>query len=120
MHSGRIERLAAELQHEIARILQQELKDPRVGFVTITRVELSKDGSHAKVFYSCLGAAEERMRSQEALERSVRFLRSLIKKRFRLKIIPALHFHFDESIAGAIAVSAAIDRMAQPGGRHGT
>ena len=85
MPSPRTARLAHQLQQEIATIIQQELKDPRLGFVTITRVELSSDLAHAKVFYSCLGTPEERTRSDEALEHSVRFIHGLLKKRLRLK-----------------------------------
>ena len=113
MRSERTERLAQQFQQEIATILQQELKDPHLGFVTITKVQLSKDGSHAKVFYSCLGGTEERARSQEALDRSARFLYGLLKKRFRLKVIPALSFHYDASIEGSIEISAMLDRINQ-------
>ena len=113
MRGERIERVASQFQQEIATILQQELKDPTLGFVTITRVELSKDLSHAKVFFSCLGPAEERTRSQETLEHSARFLHGLLKKRFRLKVIPRLHFHYDESIEGSVAFSAVLDKLTQ-------
>ena len=113
MRGERTERLAQQFQQEIATILQQELKDPHVGFVTITKVQLSKDGSHAKVFYSCLGGSEERARSQEALDRSSRFLYGLLKKRFRLMVIPALSFQYDESIEGSIEISAMLDRINQ-------
>ncbi|MBI3997208.1 MAG: 30S ribosome-binding factor RbfA [Candidatus Omnitrophica bacterium] len=111
MQSTRIARLSQELQQEIARIVHQELKDQRVGFVTITRVELSKDLSQAKVFFSCLGAEAERVQSQEALERSARFIHSLIGKRFRLKVIPAILFRYDESIERSIAMSDTFDRL---------
>ena len=113
MRGERTGRLAAQFQQEIATILQQELKDPSLGFVTITRVELSKDLSHAKVFFSCLGPAEERTRSQDALARSARFLHGLLKKRFRLKVIPMLHFHYDESIEGSVEFSAMLDKLNQ-------
>ena len=111
MQTTRTARLAQQLQQEIATIIQQELKHPGVGFVTVTRVELSKDLSHAKVLFSCLGNPEERARSQEALDRSAGFIYGLIKKRFRLKIIPALVFRYDESIAGSIALSETLDQL---------
>ena len=109
----RTARLAQQLQEEIALIIQQELKDPRVGFVTITRAELSKDGSHAKVFFSCLGGGEERRLSQEALDRAVPFVHGLIKKRFRLKVIPQLMFCYDESIARSIELAGMLDRLGE-------
>jgi ribosome-binding factor A len=107
-------RLAQQFQQEIATIIHRELKDPRLGFVTITRVELSKDLRYAKVFYSCLGGSEERVRSQEALDHAASFIYGLLKKRFRLKAIPALAFRYDESIAGSIALSSVLDELKQP------
>jgi len=114
MRGDRVERVATQFQQEIAMILQQELKDPHMGFVTITRVELSKDLSYGKVFYSCLGGPQERARSQEALDRSERFIRGLLMKRFRLKKIPALAFHYDESIEGSVTMSDVFDQLRPP------
>ena len=114
MFGTRKERLNRQLQEEIAAILQWDLKDPKMGFVTITRVELAGDLSHAKVSYSCLGSPEDRQRSQEALERAAGFVRGLMKKRLRLKIIPELVFRYDETIAQAIELSAKLDQLKQP------
>lgn len=114
MYGTRKERLAQQLQQEIASILQRELKDPRLGFVTITTVELSGDLSHAKAHYSVLGSAAERERSSEALERATGFVRSLIKKRLRLKIIPEIVFRYDESIAHSIELAAKLDELKHP------
>ena len=111
MRMTRTARLAEQLKQEIALIIHQELKDPRVGFVTITRLELSKDLRHAKVWFSCLGGTAERLRSQEALDHSTRFVYGLIKKRFRLKAIPELAFLYDESIAGSIAMTDTFDQL---------
>ncbi|MBI4596832.1 MAG: 30S ribosome-binding factor RbfA [Candidatus Omnitrophica bacterium] len=111
MNDTRTQRLADQLQQEIAMIIHRELKDPDVGFVTITRVDLSKDLSHAKVFFSCLGSEQDLAESQDALNRSVRFVRGLIRKRFRLKVIPALVFCYDESIAGSIAIGKKLDDL---------
>ena len=111
MQHARLGRLAQELQQEIATIIHQELKDSRLGFVTITRIELSKDVRHARVFYSCLGGEEERSRSQEALEHSAGFIYGLIKKRFRLKVIPELVFRYDASIEGSVALSDTFEQL---------
>ena len=111
MQNTRMARLAGQLQQEIATIIHRELKHPGLGFVTITRVELSKDVRHAKVFYSCLGKQEERESSQEALERSRGYIHGLIKKRFRLKVIPELTFRYDPSIEGSIELSEAFERL---------
>jgi ribosome-binding factor A len=114
MRGDRVERVAAQFQQEIAMILQQELKDPSMGFVTITRVELSKDLSYGKVFYSCLGGPDERAKSQAALNRGKRFMHGLLVKRFRLKKIPALSFQYDESIENSIAMSDVLDQLKPP------
>ena len=111
MQHTRMARLAEQLQQEIATIIHRELKHPGLGFVTITRVELSKDVRHAKVFYSCLGKQEEQERSHKALARSSGYIRGLIKKRFRLKIIPELTFLYDPSIEGSIGLSEVFERL---------
>ena len=111
MFGIRKDRLNHQLQQEIAAILLQELKDPGLGFVTVTRVELSADLSHAKVGYSCLGGTQERARSQEALDRATGFVRGLVKKRLRLKIIPEIIFRYDETIAQAIELGTTLDQL---------
>ncbi|MBI4342033.1 MAG: 30S ribosome-binding factor RbfA [Candidatus Omnitrophica bacterium] len=111
MHDNRMARLANELQQEIAMIIHQELKDPNLGFVTITRLEMSKDLRHATVLFSCLGDEAQRDRSQEVLDRSAGYIYSLVKKRFRLKVIPELAFRYDASIAGVIELSEKMDRL---------
>lgn len=110
-HGSRQGRLGHQLQQEIALIVQRELKDPRLGFVTITRVELSRDLSHAKVGFSCLGGAQERQHSQEALDSACGFIRGLVTKRLPLRIIPEIVFHYDDTIAHAIELEKALDRL---------
>ncbi len=111
MFPQRSGRLAHELQQEIAQIIQRELKDPRVGFITVTQVELSKDGSHAKVFFSCLGGEAAVQQAQDVLDHSAAFIRTLIKKRFRLKVIPALAFRYDEMIERSIRMAETLDEL---------
>ncbi len=111
----RKDRLNRQLQQEIAIIIHQELKDPRLGFVTITKVELSRDLSHARVGYSCLGGADERTRSQEGLEHATPFIRSLVKKRVRLRIIPGLVFQYDQTIAQSVDLAARLDQLKRQG-----
>ena len=114
MQGTRRDRLNHQLQQEIATIIHRELKDPGVGFVTITRVELSKDLSRATVGFSCLGGQEERTRSQEALTRSAGFVRGLVMKRLRLRVIPEIVFRYDETIAQSIELSAKLDELKYP------
>lgn len=114
MFGVRKDRVGHQLQQELAAIIQQELQDPRLGFVTITRVDLSSDLSHAKVGYSCLGGEKEREDSQAALDHAVGFVRGLVKKRLRLKIIPDIVFRYDESIAHAIDIARKLDELKSP------
>ena len=114
MSSPRIERLEQQFRQEIATLIHQELKDPRLGFVTITRLELSKDLRHAKVLFSCLGGEADRIRSQEALQHSAGFLHSVLKRRFRLKVIPELRFRHDASIEGSIVMAETLDHLKRP------
>jgi ribosome-binding factor A len=111
MAGTRLARLTAQLQHEIAMIIHQELKDPHLGFVTITGMELSKDLRHAKVAFSCLGGEAERARSQRALDRSAGYIYGLIKKRFRLKAVPQLVFRYDASIAQSVALEETLAKL---------
>jgi len=111
MLTFRQHRLSQHLQQEIAMIIHRELKDPRLGFVTITRIELSSDLRHAKIGYSCLGDEEARQRSQQALEHGTGFIRGLVKKRLRLKIIPELVFRYDETIQQALEIAAKLDQL---------
>ena len=111
MLNARHERVATQLQQEIALIIHRELKDERLGFVTITTVDLSRDGSHAKVGFSCLGGAEERRWSQEALDHAAGFVRGQLARRLRLKIIPAIVFRFDENIKYAIDMEAKLNQL---------
>ena len=114
MRPTRAVRLGEQLQQEIALIVQQEIKDPQLGFVTVTHVELSPDLSHGKVFFSCMGTPEEVRQSALALARSATFIRGLIKKRLRLKKIPEIVFRYDETIEGSIRISEALDRLRDP------
>ncbi len=93
-----MERIALQLQREISDIVQHHLKDPRIGFVTVTDVELSNDMGHAKVFVSVMGSAEQKQESMHALERARGFIRSEIGNRIRLRVTPELQFRLDQSI----------------------
>jgi ribosome-binding factor A len=111
MFNVRKDRLSEQLLREVASIIHQELKDPRLGFVTLTRVDLSNDFSHAKVWFSCLGTEAQQRDSQAALDDSAKYVRSLIKKRLRLKIIPEFVFLYDHGLERSLEVEAELDRL---------
>jgi ribosome-binding factor A len=98
MDERRAARLSVQIQREIASILAREVKDPRLGFVSITRVRLSLDGAHARVYYSTMGSEEEREQSCEAMESSRPFIRRLLADRIRMRSVPELHLVHDHSI----------------------
>ncbi len=109
--SMRKDRMSEQLQQEIAKIVQFEMKDPGLGFITITKVELSNDFSYAKVGFSCLGDQAARDRTQEALDRAAGYTRGQIKRRLRIKVIPEISFHYDHSVENSIALSAKLDSL---------
>ncbi|MEQ1774810.1 MAG: 30S ribosome-binding factor RbfA [Burkholderiales bacterium] len=108
----RSRRIAEQIQRELSDIIRLELKDPRVGMITITDVEVTSDHEHAKVFFTCLGNltdAADNTPVTQALEHASGFLRSELAHRMRLRIVPHLHFEYDESIERGVRLSKLID-----------
>jgi ribosome-binding factor A len=97
---SRPQRVADQIRSELATLLSREVHDPGIGFVTLTRVQLSADLQSARVLYTVLGDDKARDRSARALDRATPFLRRQIGARLRLKRAPELKFVFDDSIAG--------------------
>lgn len=103
---SRSNRVAEQMRRELADLLQFEVKDPRVGMVTVTEVEVTGDMEHAKVFYS----VKESMPSVQAgLEKSAGFLRTQVAKRMLLRKVPQLHFVYDSSIDYGMKMGKLID-----------
>jgi len=94
----RAERVGEQMKQEIMDIVNNKVKDPRVGFLTITDVELTNDLSHAKIFLTVLGSDKEVENTFKALEKATGFIKSELGSRMRLRIIPDLTFEYDESI----------------------
>lgn len=108
----RSRRIAEQVQRELSEIIRLELKDPRVGMITITDVEVTSDHEHAKVFFTCLGdlaGAADNIAVTRALEHAAGFLRSELAHRMRLRIVPQLHFEYDESVERGVRLSKLID-----------
>ncbi len=97
---SRPERVADQIRSELADLLAREVHDPGIGFVTITRVQVTADLQTARVFYTALGDEKARKNTGRALERAAPFLRRQIAHRLRLKRSAELTFIYDESIAG--------------------
>jgi len=94
----RVERLAEEIREEVARMVASELKDPRLGFVTVTRVELTADLGHARVYVGVLGSEPERERGLAALRSAAGFVRRQIGRRLRVRHSPEIDFRYDKGI----------------------
>jgi ribosome-binding factor A len=97
---SRPDRVADLIRSELATLLVRDVHDPGIGFVTITRVQLSPDLQQARVRYTSLGDDKARAATAKALERATPFLRRQIGSRLRLKRVPELRFDYDESVAG--------------------
>ena len=108
--SGRAQRLGDLIQRELSDLLLRELRDPGVGMITITSVDVSPDVSHALVYFTCLDAshAEE---SAQGLGRAAGFLRSQLAKRVTMYTMPELRFRYDESIERADRLSRLLDSV---------
>jgi ribosome-binding factor A len=92
----RTERLAHQIRVELAELIARELKDPRIGFATVTRVELSPDLNHARVLVSVLGSPEEQVGTIEGLSSAAGFIRHEIGHRLTLRRVPELTFVLDQ------------------------
>ena len=107
--SQRAQRVAEQIQREVAQLLRDEVKDPRVGRVTITAVEVSPDLSHAKIFVTHLAGREHADEAVRALAHTAGFLRTALSHRLQLYSVPQLHFAYDDSIESGMRLSQLID-----------
>jgi ribosome-binding factor A len=104
----RTDRIAEQIQREVAQLLRLEVKDPRVRMITLTGVEVTKDYSHARVFYTALGGESTTL--QQGLEHASGYLRSQLAHSMKLRIMPQLHFVYDPSIERGAHLSELIDQ----------
>jgi len=104
---SRNQRVAEQIRRELADLLQFEVKDPRVGQVTVTEVEVSGDLAHAKVFFSIQQDPDAALLG---LQKSAGFLRTQLSKRMLLRSVPQLHFNYDSSIDRGMHLSSLIDQ----------
>ena len=96
--SYRAHRLAQELKNEISVIVAQEVRDPRIGLLTVTEVEVSPDLRYARIYISVLGSPEEKQKTLEALASASGYIRRQIGARIKLRHTPELTFAYDESV----------------------
>jgi ribosome-binding factor A len=105
---SRRERVAEQIRRDVSDLIRLELKDPRVGMISLTKVEVSADYAHAKVFFSTLDGNERLPEILEGLEKASGFLRRELGKRISLHMTPRLHFIFDASLERGAELSELI------------
>lgn len=107
----RREKLRELIKEEVSSILRREMKDPRIGFVTVTDVEISSDLSHVKIYVSVLGDEPSREETMRGLESATGFVRSELGRRIRLRHTPEIVFKFDSSIERGAKVLELLDKV---------
>lgn len=95
---SRTARVGSQMRRDLAELIRDRVRDPRLGMVTIQAVQVSRDLSHARVYYTLLGEAAARKENQAILDRSAAFLRGELGRRLRLRVVPQLQFVYDESV----------------------
>ncbi|MCX5714114.1 MAG: 30S ribosome-binding factor RbfA [Candidatus Omnitrophica bacterium] len=108
---SRQDRVTAALEREISSIIHDELKDPRLGFVTLTKVELSKDLRFAKVFFSVLGKEQDYKNTQEALDSAKGFIKKLVCERIDLRFVPDIIFREDHSNEYSVKIEEILNQI---------
>jgi ribosome-binding factor A len=114
--SQRTDRLDSQIQQELMDLLQREMKDPRVGFATITRVETARDLGHARVWVSVYGTDEDRQRSLDALRDATPWLRRRLAERLRIRHVPELTLRRDDSVEAGDRVLRLLQELEQQRG----
>lgn len=117
---GRPQRVADFLRKELANLIQFELRDPRLGMVSITDVDVSRDLAHARIYVTVMGCdnKEQADESLKVLNHAAGFLRSQVARNNTMRITPTLHFFFDESIMRGQHLSALIDEALESDATH--
>ena len=105
----RLRRVADQIQRELSGLLRAELRDPRVGMITLTGVEVSPDLAHAKIFFTTLGDSGALARTEAGLKGAAGFLRSELGQRLKLRVTPELRFVYDASVERGVRLSRLID-----------
>lgn len=107
---NRMDRIGDLIQHELAKLIQRELNDPRLGLITLSRVIVSKDGAHAKVYFTTLNNQPENIvTTLKVLKKASAFLRYHLAQQVKLRITPDLTFYYDEDLERATTLTNLID-----------
>jgi len=112
--SRRTERLGEEIREEVALLIAGELKDPRIGFVTVTRVEVTPDLRTARIYVGVLGTEKQRTTSLAGLRQGAGFLRRALGRTLRLRYTPELRFQYDEGLEASDRVAKLLAEISPP------
>ena len=115
MAKNRSARVGELLKKEISQIILREMKDPRIGFVSVTDVEVTGDLRQAKVFVSVYGSDKEKEETMEGLDKATGFIRKLVGERVKIYHTPELLFRYDNSIEHGVHISKIIDDLKEQG-----
>lgn len=107
----RIHRISDQLQMELAKLIQQEVQDPRVKMVTLTGVEVSRDLAHAKVYFNVHDEAANKQSSLQGLKSASSFLRRRLAKILDLRLMPFLHFHYDDTLSKGLHIEQLLNEL---------
>jgi ribosome-binding factor A len=108
---SRLERVEEAIRKEVSLIIHDELKDPRIGFVTVIRVELTKDLRNAKIFYSVLGKEDDHKKTKLALDSALGYIRSLVAQRINLRFATELVFQEDHSSEYSVRIEEVLNKI---------
>ena len=114
--NSRAARVGDQIQKELARLIQFEMKDPRIGFATVAGVKVSRDFAHADIYISVLGKDDDEQARQDtidALNHGAGFLRSSLAKAIKLRTVPRLKFHYDDTVEKGNKLSALINKAVE-------
>lgn len=110
----RASRVAEELRKTITQILLEDLSDPRLGFLTVTKVEVTDDLRLGRIFYSVLGSEEQKAATSEALEEEVGFIRKLVAQRLDMRYAMEIRFELDPSIDHSFRIDSILKKIQKP------
>ncbi|HLF29918.1 MAG TPA: 30S ribosome-binding factor RbfA [Xanthomonadales bacterium] len=105
---NRSERVAGQIRRELAQLIQQEIKDPEIGFISVSDVEVTRDLAHAKVFVTVYDS-DKATDTMSALKRAAGYLRRRLGQEMRIRSVPELHFHHDASVEAGLRMDNLID-----------
>ena len=108
---SRSQRVVEQIRRELAELIRLEVKDPRVGFITLTDVEITPDYAHAKVYFTSMTGEADVPEILQGLRRASGFLRRELGRRVRIHTTPELHFHYDRSVEQGSRLSKLIDEV---------